>query len=132
MNGFKTVRFTKLLGEKINVGEWVRGILEQCNFGSIMLVNLGVSFTAGKGIEFSEDYQVQYMYCPKSAAHFNERFKTRAEAYEWADTLKKLDSRMDIMTMSFLYDKGNDFGAFFSGSGWTGRTPIALHLWIQK
>ena len=129
MNGFKTVRFTRLLGEEINVGKWVRGILEQCNFGPVMLINLGISFTAGKGKEPSEDYQVQYMYCPKAAAYFNERFKTREEAYKWADSLTKLENKMDLMTMSFLH---NDFGEFFRGSGWTGRTPIALHLWIQK
>ena len=94
-----------------------------------MLVNLGLSFTAGKGKEPSGDYQVQYMYCPKSAAYFNESFKSREEANKWADSLTQLETPMDIMTLSFLE---KDFGEFFRGSGWTGRTPIALHLWIQK
>ena len=94
-----------------------------------MLVNLGLSFTAGKGKESAENYQLQYMYCPKSAAHFNERFRTREEAYEWADSLLKLENPMQFMALSFLLQ---NFGEFFSASGWTGRTPIALHLWIQK
>ena len=129
MSGFKTVRFTKLLGEGINLGEWVLGILEQCNFGPIMILNLGISFTASKGIEGHDNYQALYMYCPKSAAAFNERFKTREDAYEWVKTLNHLDNPIEIMTLCFLF---REFGEFFTTSGWTGKTPIAAHLWIQK
>ena len=111
------------------MGEWVLGILEQCNFGPIMIVNLGISFTASKGIEGHENYQTNYMDCPKSAASFNERFKTREDAYEWAKTLNSLNNTMEIMTLSFLFRESQDT---FSGSGWTGRTPVAAHLWIAK
>ena len=100
MSGFKTVRFTKLLGEGINLGEWVLGILEQCNFGPIMILNLGISFTASKGIEGHDNYQALYMYCPKSAAAFNERFKTREEAYDWAKSLNGLDDPNRIKEIS--------------------------------
>ena len=90
---------------------------------------MGISFTAGKGKSESESYEVQYMYCPKSAANFNERFKTREQAYDWANSLKYLDNPLEIMSLCFLFNK---FGEFFKGSGWTGRTPVAVHLWIQK
>ena len=130
MTGFKTVRFTKLLGEQTNLGEWVHGIFKQCNFGPIMIVNLGISFTAEKGISNgTKEPDVQYMYCPKNAAALSERFKTRDQAYDWANSLKHLDDPMEYMTLCFLL---NNFGEFFEGSGWTGRTPIAAHLWIQK
>ena len=130
MSGLKTVRFTKLIGkEGINLGEWVLGIFEQCNFGPIMIVNLGISFTASKGVVGHNNYEALYMYCPKAAATLNEQFKTREDAYEWAKTLNHLDNPKDIMTLCFLF---RDFGEFFTTSGWTGRTPIAAHLWIQK
>ena len=90
-----------------------------------MIVDLGVSFTAAQG----KEAEVQYMYCPKSAAYFNERFYNREQAYKWAESLKHLDNPMEIMTLCFLF---NSFGQFFKGSGWTGRTPVAAHLWIQK
>ena len=45
------VRFTKLLDGEVNIGEWVRSIIEQCNFGSFMLVDLGLSFTANKKLD---------------------------------------------------------------------------------
>ena len=95
-----------------------------------MIVDLGLSFTAGKGKENDlEDSTVQYMYCPRSAASFTERFYNRDQAYDWAKSLKHLDSPMEIMTLCFLF---NSFGEFFKGSGWSARTPIAVHLWIQK
>ena len=130
MIGFKTVRFTKLIGkEGINLGDWVLKILEQLNFGGIMFLQLGISFTANKGIEGHDNYQAQYMYCPKAGATFDERFKTREEAYEWAKSLNGLDNPKDIMNICFLFQ---DFGEFFTTSGWTGRRPVAAHLWIQK
>lgn len=125
MIGFKTVRFTKLLGEKVNLGEWITNILEQCNFGPLVCVDVGISFTAAR----KQDQEIQYMYCPKSGASFSKIFEKRKEALEWADTLKVIDSPMLLMTHSFL---NNDFGNFFSSSGWTGRSPVALHMWIQK
>ena len=125
--GFKTVRFVKLLGEKVNVGEWVGGILRQCNLGPIMLVNLGISYTVGKGVDNSADYQVKYMYCSKSEAYFSELFRTRKEAYDWADSLLKLDDPIQIMSLTRMLSDER-----FMESGWTGRTPIAMHLWIQK
>ena len=75
------------------------------------------------------DSEIQYMYCPKSGASFNERFNNRSEAYDWADSLKVIDSPMALMTHSFL---NQDFGEFFKESGWTCRSPVALHMWIQK
>ena len=126
--GFKTVRFVKLLHGEINLGEWVLEIFKQCNFGEVMVVNLGISFTAGRKLQ-DQPSDVQYMYCPKSAASFNERFYNRDQAYKWAESLKGLDNPMEIMTLCFLF---NDFGEFFHNSGWTGRRPIAAHLWIQK
>ena len=125
MVGFKTVRFTKLLGKNVNLGEFTKSIFEKCRFGPTMIVNMGVSFTASK----RQDRVIQYMYCPKSGASFSERFNNRTEAINWANSLKDLEDPMDIMAKSFLF---NDFGAFFRESGWSARTPVALHLWIQK
>ena len=115
--------------EGFNLGEWVLKILQQLNFGGVMIINLGFSFTANKGFEGHENYRVQYMYCPKAGSSFSERFKNREEAYDWAKTLNSLDDPRKIMNLCFLFQ---DFGEFFSTSGWTGRTPIAAHLWIQK
>ena len=129
LSGFKTVRFVKLLGEKVNIGEWVLGIFEQCNYGHIMDVRLGISFTAAQGIRQHGDQIVKYMYCPKSAASFHEQFRTREEALEWGESLKVYDNPQQFILLSFL---NNDFGEFFKGSGWSVRKPIAVHLWIQK
>ena len=123
MRGFKTVRFTKLLDAKVNLGEWCKAIFEQCNFGPLFCVNVGISFTAAR----KQDQDVQYMYCPKSGASFSATFETRQKALEWADSLK-IDT-MNIMTHTFL---NQDFGEFFKSSGWSCRSPVALHMWIQK
>ena len=128
MTGFKTVRFVKVLGKNVNIGEWVHEILQKCRFGSLMIVSLGLSFTAHK-IHGNSDEEVKYMYCPKEAATFTERFRTREDALKWAKTLQTYDNPSEFMTLSFL---NNDFGEFFKGSGWSVRTPIAVHLWIQK
>ena len=123
MIGFKTVRFTKLLGKNVNLGEFTKGIFDKCRFGPLMVVNMGISFTASKG------EVIQYMYCPKSNASFTERFGQRSEAIEWAKSLNDLEDPIEIMAKSFLF---GDFGEFWQESGWVGRTPVALHLWIQK
>ena len=119
------VRFTKLLDGEVNIGEWTRSIIEQCNFGSFMLVDLGLSFTAKKKL----DSKVSYMYCPKSAASFSEKFETRKEALDWCDSLTSFKNMNEFLSLSFLQA---DFGEFFRESGWSTRSPIALHLWIQK
>ena len=109
----------------MNLGEWTKAIFEKCRFGPLMIVSMGVSFTAGKG----QDREIQYMYCPKAGASFSGRFNNRSEAYDWAHSLKDLENPMEIMAKSYLY---NDFGEFFRESGWTARSPVAIHLWIQK
>ena len=113
----------------MNIGEWVGQIFKQCNFGPVMDVKLGISFTAAQPNKNSGNQEVKYMYCPKSAATFHELFKSREQAYEWAKTLEVYDEPAQFMGLSFL---NNDFGEFFKGSGWTMRVPIAVHLWIQK
>ena len=119
------MRFTKLLGQKVNLGEWTKAIFEKCNFGPLFCVDIGISFTAAR----KQDQQIQYMYCPKSGASFKKTFETRKEAIEWADELMTINDSMELMAHSFL---NNDFGEFFKESGWTGRSPVALHMWIQK
>ena len=94
-----------------------------------MDVKLGISFTAGQKVKDKNDQEVKYMYCPKSAASFHEQFEKREDAYKWAETLMVYDNASDFMKLSFL---NNDFGEFFKGSGWSVRSPIAVHLWIQK
>ena len=112
-----------MLGKNVNVGEWVKSIIEQLNFGPLVCADLGISFTAERKGE------VTYMYCPKSGASFSEAFENRESALKWADSLMFLDDQMELMALSYLT---REFGEFFKESNWTGRTPIALHLWIQK
>ena len=126
MIGFKTVRFVKLLGEEVNIGEWVKMILEQCNFGNLMLLNLGISFTASKSTKRKEI--IKYMYCAKISSWYSEKFTSRDEAYEAVEKLKVYDSSK-LMELIWLKTA---FGENFEESGWVGRNPIALHLWIQK
>ena len=120
------MRFVKLLGEEINIGEWIMEILKQCNFGPIMILNLGISFTASKSTRLNEI--IKYMYCPKISSWYEGRFKTREAAYEAIEKLKVYDSSK-LMELIWLKTA---FGENFQESGWVGRHPIALHLWIQK
>ena len=121
----KTVRFVKLLDAEVNLGDWVKAIIEQCNFGPLVDINIGISFTSAKKFDTS----VKYMYCPKSAASFSNMFQSRKEALMWADSLRGINSKNELMELSFL---NNSFGEEFKSSGWTCRTPVALHMWIQK
>ena len=105
------------------MGQWVARIIEQCNFGPLFCVDLGLSFTAKKADS------IKYMYCSKSEVSFSATFETRSKALEWAQSLNALADPMEIMSMSFL---NHEQGEVFAESGWIGRSPVALHLWIQK
>ena len=100
----------------------MKKILEQCSFGPLLSVDLGLSFTARKNEE------IQYMYCPRSGASFSKTFESKIDALTWADSIH-IDDPMEYMDMSFL---NNQFGEFFASSGWVARSPVALHLWVQK
>ena len=120
------MRFVKLLGKDVNIGEWALSILKKCNFGPLVRVTIGLSYTAIKRKKLEEE--CTYMFAPRGGGFFDEKFVSREEAYEAVEKLKVYDSS-NLMDLIWLK---TSFGENFRESGWIGKTPIALHLWIQK
>ena len=114
-----------MLAEKVDIGQMLREIIQQCSFGPLFVVDIGFSFTASRAL----DQKVQYMYCPREGATFGSTFLDRNEALAWADKLKGINDPLEMLAFAFIND---EFGSNFKQSGWTARSAVAIHMWLQK